>query len=379
MKTSTFWGAAAAVFLVLGAAVATQAEELTYQRPMSFGERGASYNFGPAALAGFPQPVPMPETVGEGECDDCETCLPECRRGCGCWEVYGDFLWLHPRDGEVPYAVPIDGAIVPPPAIPVQVGPTAVVDGDYDIGFRLGAGYQWDECTTIRASYTWFESNADHETETAAPNVIRSLVTHPGAAAAPTDFLRASAGHDIDFQFVDLDYSAIFSCSERHVLSYVLGARYAHLNQNFASRYVNGGVETVTNDITFDGGGIRLGLEAERYGPCGSGLMIYGRGFASFVAGDFQGRYAMGTGADPSVAETTWEAGRIVPILDLEAGVGWTSRRGHVRVSAGYMISAWLNAVQTAEFIEGVRENNMLGLGDGLTFDGLVARGEIRF
>jgi hypothetical protein len=377
MKTTRSWIAVAAVFLALGAA-ATPAEELTYQKPVSFGEAGMPYNFGPAALAAWQQPVPMPQPTGEGECDECEMCLPECRRGC-CWEVFGDYLLLRVRDAEVAYAVPIDGAIVPPPAVPVQVGPTAVVDAQYDSGFRVGAGYQWDDCATLRASFSWFESGDDNEIATAAPNVLRSVVTHPGAQAAPTDFLRAQASHDIEFQLGDVDYSAIFSCSELHVLSWVIGARYAHLEQNFRSRFADGGVEAVATDITFDGGGIRLGLEGERYARGGSGLMVYGRGLASFVAGDFQGRYMMGTGADPTIVDTTWEAGRIVTILDLEAGVGWTSPRGRVRLMVGYMLSAWLNAVQTDEFIQGVRANNMVDLGDGLTFDGLVARAAIRF
>ena len=50
-----------------------------------------------------------------------------------------------------------------------------------------------------------------------------------------------------------------------------------------------------------------------------------------------------------------------------------------VQLTAGYVFSAWFNTVKTQEFIRSVQQNDFLDLGDTLTFDGLVARAELRF
>ena len=48
----------------------------------------------------------------------------------------------------------------------------------------------------------------------------------------------------------------------------------------------------VTNDIDvdFNGFGLSLGIDGERRSPC-TGLMVYGRGLSSFLAGDWKGSY----------------------------------------------------------------------------------------
>ena len=136
--------------------------------------------------------------------------------------------------------------------------------------------------------------------------------------------------------------------------------------------------EVVTTDLGFDGGGIRVGLEAEWYSPKRA-WMAYGRGVASFVAGEFRGVYTQDHMFGQRVVYTDWRAGRIVTMLDLELGVGWTSPKGCLHLAGGYMVSGWFNAVTTDDFINAVQTNEFAGLGDSLTFDGFVARAEIRF
>ena len=103
------------------------------------------------------------------------------------------------------------------------------------------------------------------------------------------------------------------------------------------------------------------------------------RGTANFVPGEFRTRYTQGSNVDPIIVDTAWKAGRIVSILDLEVGAGWQSCCGHVRLTAGYVISSWFNTVNTDEWIQSVRTNNFVGLNDTMTFDGLTARAEYRF
>jgi hypothetical protein len=132
-------------------------------------------------------------------------------------------------------------------------------------------------------------------------------------------------------------------------------------------------------EIDFDGGGIRVGIEAERYAPC-SGWMVYGRGIASVVGGEFRADYDQRSSfADPEI-NTRWKAGRVVTMLDLELGLGWTSCGGRLHLAGGYLFSAWLNTLGTDEFIDAVNANRFTDIGgETMTFDGLTARAEYRF
>jgi hypothetical protein len=288
--------------------------------------------------------------------------------------VFAELLFLRARDAEVAYAVPIDGAIVPPPTPPIQVGPIAVADPDYAAGWRIGGVWALDECSSIVVSWARFESSSNSIASTEAPLVLRSLVFHPGTANAGADFLDAQATNDVDFDLVDIDYRAVWSSDDLWALNYNVGVRYAHLNQDFNALFTNTGTaDTLLSKVSFDGAGIKLGLDGERH-ACNCGLLVYGKAFASFVAGDFRSRYFQASDVDPTIVDTTWKAGRVVTILDLELGAGWQSQCGRVRVTGGYMFSTWLNAIPTDEWIQAVQQNNFVGLNDHITFDGFTAR-----
>jgi major outer membrane protein len=320
------------------------------------------------------------EACIEGVCDSCgeagccgRSC---CRRGIYVW---GDFLYLNARDSEVAFAAPINGPIVGAPANnPIPIGPVAVLDPDYSPGFRVGFAVEVAPCSRLGAEFTHFESQSFTNTAINAPNVLRSLVAHPLTTSATTDFLSASGNLDIDFDLIDIDYRHTFVDSCSHSMNYLVGVRYGHLDQNFGSRFTANGVEEVFSNVDFDGGGIRFGLEAEKH-SCHSGLMIYGKAIASFVVGDFQADYRQMDTTDTIVADTSWKAGRVVTMADFELGGGWVSCNGGLRLTAGYTVSKWFNTVMVDEYISAVQNNDYVGLGDNMTFDGLVARVEGRF
>ena len=78
-------------------------------------------------------------------------------------------------------------------------------------------------------------------------------------------------------------------------------------------------------------------------------------------------------------AMTSWNAGRIVPALELEAGAGWIGVNRHLRLSAGYRMVAFFNMVKTDQWIRGVQNHDFTSMDGTLTFDGLVARAEWLF
>ena len=296
--------------------------------------------------------------------------------------VFGELLFLRARNAEVAYAVPIDGAIVAPPNSPIQIGPVAVADPDYSTGFRIGGTYALDQCSSLQFTYSRFESNTTSTANTLAPNVLRSVVLHPGTANAGSDFLDATANLDVDFDLVDLDYRAVWAAGDLWAVNYLVGARYANLTQDFNAVYTNTGTtDNLSTNVNFDGGGIRLGLDAQRF-AANSGLMLYGKTSASFVAGQFNARYTQGSDVDPVIVDTNWKAGRLVSILDLELGLGWQSACGRWRLTSGYLVSGWFNTVRTNQWINSVQNNNFVGLSDAtqvITFDGFTTRLEYRW
>jgi hypothetical protein len=309
--------------------------------------------------------------------DPCADCCPDyCTPGL---QLYGDLLFLRPRNAGLEYAVPINGPIAPG-LVPIQAGRTAALNPDFEPGFRVGGALGFTESSTIGFSFTHYEDSVDDAIATGAPFVIRSMVMHPSTLDAAADWLNASARQFIRFNLADIDYRHVFYSTECSSINYLVGIRYADLTQTFTSQFQSTITENVSTDVNFDGAGLRLGLEGERSGL--GNMFLYGKAAASFLGGEFRASYLQSSVNNPLIAQTDWREARLVSILDCEVGLGWTGCSGHVRASAGYMVSAWLNVVKQSEFISAVQANQYHGPdkieGNGLVFDGLVARLELR-
>ena len=325
----------------------------------------------------------LPESCADGHCGDFQGCSGDLYCVDPCyqprWTFFGDFLYLRARDVEVPYAVAIDGPADDWFAPVNQEGRIAVVDSDYEPGFRVGGSLQLDCDAALAAQYTWWQSGTNSNVSVPQTRALRSLVGHPGPHNAAHDGLDATAVYDIEFQIADVDYRGAFFCNGRTSLTWLAGVSYVNLEEDFASEFGVNGQSFVESNLEFNGAGIRIGLEAERYAR-NCGLMVYGRSSARFIAGEFNADYFEGQlPGDPDQIDTGWEAGRIVTILDLELGIGWTSCDGCWRFSGGYLVSGWLNTVSTGDWVAGVQENDYSDLDDTITFDGFTARAEIRY
>ncbi len=305
----------------------------------------------------------------------------ECTEPCytpAFWEhrtgLFGDFLYLNPREQDLPYATPVDGAI----AGAVPQGRRRMIDPGYEPGFRVGGRVAIDECSSIAAAF-WYYYGGDTDSFNVpgGPPWIRAELTHPNTLSVAADSLSTAAAQQWKFQMADLTYERVISYSDVHVINAVVGARYGHLEQDMWARYFINGSTTVTTDIDFDGAGPRLGLDGERY--LGRGFFTYGNAFATFLAGEFRADYLqtnvfVGQQARDGIVDE-----RIVPQLELELGLGWQNCCGNLRVKAGYYIGAWFNAITTSEFIEGVQVNSLADVNDTLVFEGMVIRAEARF
>jgi len=315
----------------------------------------------------------------DGRCDPCAACCPYR------WQVFGDFLYLRARSNEITYGMGTESLVDPLP-----LGRLGVVDADYEPAFRFGVFRALDENSSIGVTYTHFESESLDELHVVDPQQIYPLVLHPSVLGTAPLWRDAFARQDLDFQLIDVDYRYAFSSDARHDLALVVGARYANLKQAASIAFYSPtgdsiGDEYLFTHLNFDGAGVRLGLEGERR-AANSGFLVYGKTAASFVAGEFRADFIQARGTDAGaipVVDTSWKAGRLVTMLDLELGGGWTSANGRLRLTGGYVISGWLNTVKNADWIRAVQTNDFRSLDNStdhvLNFDGIVLRSELRF
>jgi hypothetical protein len=399
MHKTTMWAAVAVALLQFSHAAFAQ-----YGYPPAMPGYGAGGGFAPAgymqppggdapaplsANPNMPAPPPSAYSCSDGMGAGYPGCGPGgcgdyCGDCCGGWahrlNVFGEFLYLRARDAEVVYASEIDGPILAG-APGLQAGPLGIVDQDYQPGFRFGLGFTLDNCNQVLVTYSQFDSTSEDAIAATGTNVIRSLVSHPNSANAGANWLNANADSNIQFKLLDADYRGLIASSCDYNVSYLVGVRYARFEQAFAANFVNVGTETVAANVDFDGVGMKFGMDFERYGR-NQQFFVYGKSYASLIGGRFEANYLQSNQADPVVAATNWEAGRVVTMLDLEAGLGWQSCNGNLRLSVGYMYSGWFNTIKMNEWIQAVQNNNYVANGmstydTGITFDGLTARVEL--
>jgi len=287
---------------------------------------------------------------------------------------FGDFLYITARDVDQAYATHVDGPI----ATAVPVGPTAVVDSSYQPGFRIGRVHALDHWSSIRATYWYYQSDAsDSLNLPGGTGWLRPEVTHPATLAADFDKLSATADYEIDLQMIDLAYRKVWREACDYSISYAVGVRYGHLEQDFRSEFTVLGVRTVDTDIKFDGVGPRVGLEGERL--LSGGFVAYGQAFGNLLAGKFSANYAQQSNLAGAEATAGFDDRRFVPQLELELGLRWQDSCGNFRIRAGYYVGAWFNIATTPTWIDAVQANSITEVDETLIFDGLAIRAEYRF
>lgn len=351
--------------------------------------------FAPASYAGMGGPAPMgPMPGGPGMAGmpgmpigsgggDCYPGGGICDGWTNHYFGFGEFLYLRPRNAEVAYAVPIDSTAAAGGTL-VQVGPVSVADPNYAPAFRVGFGAVISPRSALAVTYTQFDHKINDLLSVPGTGILRSLVSHPNPLTAGGNGTDAGADLQTQFQLLDIDYKGLLIYDPEYQLNYVVGARYANLEQHFMAGFTagTGTFEDVHAESEFDGGGLKLGLEGLRFHPT-TQFFVYGKGYTSFLAGIFRARYqdtfAPPGNANPAI--TSFNASRLVTMLDLETGVGWQNFGGNLRFSAGYMFSAWYNVLRVNEFINSVQTNNFVNttsnLNSLMTFDGLTAKVEV--
>lgn len=318
----------------------------------------------------------VPDLVGTTSCDP--TCAAPCYEF---WEhrnnVWGEFIFLRPRNADVIYATPVDGTL----ATSVPVANQGVADFKYSPGFRVGAAWAIDSCSSFTASYMWLESVSRETTGIPfAGSFIRADTVHPNTVNVAGDSLSANTNYHMFLHTGDVNYKSILSYSECHALNYLVGIKYARLDQEFEGIYSINGTTKVDSDVLFDGTGPRFGLDGERLLGC-RGFMVFTRANVNFLVGSCITDYRQTNVFAGTQAQTGLTDTRIVTMPELELGAGWQGCNGHLRITAGYYLAAWYNMMTTTESLATVRTtpNTFEPETRTLTLDGLTTRAEFRF
>jgi hypothetical protein len=322
---------------------------------------------------------PTPEAAADGTAPSGSCCTTSCCQSCcdPLWvhrnSAFAELLVLKPRNADVPNAQPQNG--IGPAAVPF--GTVGSNSPTYQPGYRFGATFAINRCSSIYAAYTYFQAESNGSTFARPPLVVHSFVTLPQTGTAASDGLAAISRDAIRFQFADIDYRRLIAGGYNWYVNYAVGARYANLYQFFRQAQINGPTITgVSNNIGMDALGTRFGLLAARR-AANRGVYMYGSAFADILVGNFRSSYLQRNNLAGLQGATSWQSFRPVPILEFELGTGWRSANGKWQISGGYYFAAWFNVVTPGTYINAVQTTNYVnnnGVANNITFDGFVGR-----
>lgn len=323
-------------------------------------------------------------------CDGCESgcdgCADDCCEPCYCppwWAhrtgVMAQYLLLRPGDTDVVYTVEQNN--LPPNSFPT--GPMGISQIEHSSGIRAGFSCCATECTSLIGSITYWEGDDNSVIDRQGTNILVSEVLHPSRINAGAAGLQEAASYDMRFGLADLAYRHLWKRTDTWAMNWRAGFQYAGMEQQFqwaqtVPSSVAVGTFALDTDIDFSGFGMLAGFDFERR-SCRTGISCYAKGIGSAVAGKWKASYADQPQLAGGVVANTYDDFRVTPILELELGLGWSSKCGRVHVNAGYMTSAWYNSVSSRGYIDAVRDGRFIDIDETITFSGLVLGGEYRF
>ena len=337
-------------------------------------------------MAAFQTQSQSPCVGADGVCSTCQQ--TPCCCDSNFWQhrsfVFGEYLYMKSYGPDFVHATQQQAA--PAGVGTVPFGTAQNLIQPWQSAFRVGGGYACSNCSSITVAYTQF---ASHTNDTLGlpvggnlPTSVISSVLVPGSINAGTTFSQINAVSGVNFKTADVMYSRLIAGGDNYYVNFDIGGRFAHLQQGFlqnAQFAQPNNPQFTTSNINFDGGGLRAGFDGRRRIGCG-GLSAYANGFFSAMFGDFNSHYVQTNSLTTAiVGANNFESARVVPILEYEVGVSWTSCNGCFRFGAGYYTAFWFNAVTNPQYIQSVQNNSFVKLGDTITFTGLVAHAEVRF
>lgn len=281
--------------------------------------------------------------------------------------VQGEYLLLAPRRTGQTYGLTGTNPNFGP------LGHLRSLDGNYDSGFRIGAGFTFGEELDVMARYTYFNTDANEGFTAPAGQTIFTTLTHP---AVVTQANSVAAQNSTNFNLFDFEFGKRIEVGESVKLRVFAGPRYANVDQKLTVTYSGGDVarDNVARALAFDGAGLRAGGETQVNFL--ESLGIYVRGSASLLTGRFRANLMEVANTTP-IVNVAENFNRVIPMLDL--GIGLAFQKGSLRVAVGYEFMNWIGMVEHYDFVDDAHPGKMARSTGNLGFDGVVFRVELGF
>lgn len=204
-----------------------------------------------------------------------------------------DLLYWYARIGGTDYVYTDDNLTS---TLPLN-GNTQEIDFDWDFGFRIGAGYQFDhDCWDVKAVYTYFESSGDDSTNAGLNSSLIPLkgtsFIIDGTDDSFTSSTKATSQLNFDYDDVQLDLGRAFFVSRYLSFRPSFGLKGTWIDFTQTSKYSGGNqagqpdvnTVTVSDEDDFSGMGIVAGLSSNWY--FGKGFSIFGNLASAMVYGN---------------------------------------------------------------------------------------------
>jgi Legionella pneumophila major outer membrane protein precursor len=286
----------------------------------------------------------------------------------GLWVIDAEYLLMASRRGNQDYAVVGSAPILGP------VGVVKSIDGNYDSGLRVGAGYRIPgENMEVMFRYTFLHNDSNQNATQPPGQILFATATHPGLVVQVAS---ANARSSVNLNLFDIELAKRFDISDSMVGRVFVGPRFANIDQKFTATYTGGDVnrDEVRRRLFFDGGGARAGGEVQW--KFWDQLGTYFRGSGSLMTGRFRGDLSE-TANNTSVVNVSEKFNRVIP--NMEMGLGLQYQSGGWRLSVGYEFSTFFGMVDGVDFVDDAHPAKIGRQTGNLSFDGIVFRSELAF
>lgn len=287
--------------------------------------------------------------VADADEDEAETAVAEAERQAGI-EANFSVVSFQPRTSNLE-----DFAIVDPGTALVVGGAPATLDYRQTESFRYGANLRFeDSAVDIGFSYVTSASDAERSVESPAGGFLFATLANP---AQNEQASTASAESDIRLSVTDFEVGYRFDVGDAVDARLFTGLRLADISQDATVRY--DGIDFTNTEISisrgFSGTGVSLGGQADW--NIGSGFSLFGRATGGLLLGEVRSSLLEvdNNGLDEVASLNQGGTSRIVPMVELAAGVNW---RGsitddfHLRLGAGYQLENWFRVLDTLRYVD---------------------------
>jgi hypothetical protein len=282
---------------------------------------------------------------------------------------YAEYLFLKGRSNTLDFAV-IDRA----DDLATQ-GRLARVSYNGRSAFRAGAGYQFENGWSLGMTYSFLRSSGRSTLGVNPGGVIFPTLTRPGLVDRVTSVI---ADADLSADLFDIEAGRTIHVDEATKFRLTTGLTFANIRQDLKAQYdglqANRAIAQTQNKYT--GAGPFLGGEAtwslnEKWG-------LFGKARGGLTIGDAKASLADGNdGGMTRYADLSDNYVKVVPYASMGLGVRYS---GHAWfMSAGYEITNWFGAFESARLQDDFAEGRYMPRSGDVSWNGFFVQWGVKF